>query len=44
MPPDERALLARIAVGDQDALKCLYAAYRPRLWSYLWRQLDRDAG
>jgi RNA polymerase sigma-70 factor (ECF subfamily) len=39
---DERALLTRIAQGDQEALKCLYAAYRSRLWSYLWRQLDRD--
>jgi RNA polymerase sigma-70 factor (ECF subfamily) len=44
MPPDEQTLLARIAQGDQDALKCLYAVYRLRLWSYLWRQLDRDAG
>lgn len=43
MPADERALLARIATGDQDALKCLYAVYRPRLWSYLFRQLDHDA-
>jgi RNA polymerase sigma-70 factor, ECF subfamily len=44
MPPDERALLAQIAGGDQHALRCLYAAYRTRLWNYLWRQLDRDPG
>lgn len=41
---DERTLLHRIAAGDQHALRCLYAAYRPRLWSYLFSQLDSDAG
>jgi RNA polymerase sigma-70 factor (ECF subfamily) len=41
---DERALLSRIAGGDQHALRCLYAAYRARLWSYLIHQLDGDAG
>lgn len=41
---DERALLRRIADGDQHALRCLYAAYRTRLWSYLFSQLDGDAG
>jgi RNA polymerase sigma-70 factor (ECF subfamily) len=40
----ERALLGRIAAGDQHALRCLYAAYRSRLWSYLYKQLDDDAG
>ncbi|HEX6122873.1 MAG TPA: sigma-70 family RNA polymerase sigma factor [Ktedonobacterales bacterium] len=42
MPGDDRALLARIAEGDEQALKCLYASYRPRLWSYLWRLLDQN--
>ncbi len=44
MPPDERALLAQIATGDQHAMKCLYALYRQRLWSYLYHQLAGDAG
>jgi RNA polymerase sigma-70 factor (ECF subfamily) len=41
---DDRALLARIAQGDQDALARLYARYRPRLWRYLWQRLDGQAG
>jgi RNA polymerase sigma-70 factor (ECF subfamily) len=41
---DERALLRRIAGGDQHALRCLYAGYRTRLWGYLLHQLDGDAG
>lgn len=41
---DERSLLRRIAGGDQHALRCLYATYRTRLWSYLFSQLDGDAG
>lgn len=44
MAPDERDLLAQIASGDVDAMKCFYALYRQRLWAYLWRQLDRDSG
>ncbi len=32
--------LARIAAGDQEALRGLYMAYRLRLWRYLWTQLD----
>ena len=46
-PPDERNLrdlLVRIASGDQDAMQRLYVTYYQRLWSYLWRQLDRDPG
>jgi RNA polymerase sigma-70 factor, ECF subfamily len=39
---DEQALVARIAVDDQDALHILYTRYRPRLWRYLWRRLDGD--
>jgi RNA polymerase sigma-70 factor (ECF subfamily) len=38
----ERALLARIAAGDEDALHELYTRLRPRLWRYLWRQLGGD--
>lgn len=41
---DERALLRRVAAGDQHALRDLYAEYRPRLWGYLFHQLDGDAG
>ena len=41
---DGRSLLRRIAAGDQHALRCLYADYRPRLWGYLFHQLDGDAG
>ncbi len=39
---DEQALVARVATGDQDALRILYTRYRPRLWRYLWRRLDGD--
>jgi RNA polymerase sigma-70 factor (ECF subfamily) len=35
-------LLERIAAGDEDALMQLYAEYRPRLWRYVWQQLDGD--
>jgi len=35
-------LLQRIAAGDEDALMQLYAEYRPRLWRYVWQQLDGD--
>jgi RNA polymerase sigma factor (sigma-70 family) len=41
---DERALVARIAAGDRDALRILYTRYHPRLWRYLWRRLDGNAG
>jgi RNA polymerase sigma factor (sigma-70 family) len=38
----DRAHLARIANGDQDALRRLYEAYHPRLWRYLWFALAGD--
>ena len=41
---DDRSLIARIARRDATALERLYALYRPRLWRYLWQQLDGDAG
>jgi RNA polymerase sigma-70 factor (ECF subfamily) len=41
-PQDERLLLAQIATGDEEALRQLYLAYRPRLRRYLWHQLDGD--
>lgn len=40
--PDDDALLAAIAGGDARALGELYTRYRPRLWRYLWQQLDGD--
>lgn len=39
---DEHSLVARVAGGDGQAMRLLYAAYRPRLWRYLWQQLDGD--
>jgi RNA polymerase sigma-70 factor, ECF subfamily len=30
--------------GDEAALHEICERYRPRLWSYLWRQLDGDTG
>jgi RNA polymerase sigma-70 factor, ECF subfamily len=42
--PDEQAIIARIADGDQHALHELYTIYRPRLRRYLWRQLQGDQG
>ncbi len=44
MDADDRALLARMALGEQAALQQLYARYRPRLWRYLAQQLARDNG
>src|SRR5262249_42635608 len=41
---DDRSLIARIARHDATALEHLYALYRPRLWRYLWQQLDGDPG
>jgi RNA polymerase sigma-70 factor (ECF subfamily) len=40
---DDVSLIARVVAGDQDALRALYADYRPRLRRYLWHQLDGDA-
>src|SRR5258705_3510968 len=41
---DDCSLIARIARRDATALERLYTLYRPRLWRYLWQQLDGDAG
>src|SRR5262245_7648295 len=37
-------LLARMAAGDQDALRDLYTRYRPRLWRYLRARLGGAKG
>src|SRR5262249_10174797 len=37
-------LLARIAAGDQEALRLLHDRYYPRLQRYLWRRLRADSG
>src|SRR5262249_47073629 len=42
MATDDRTLLAGVVEGDEQALEHLYAAYRPRLWRYVWRQLNGD--
>lgn len=39
---DEHSLVALVAEGDGQAMRLLYATYRPRLWRYLWQQLDGD--
>lgn len=39
---DEHLLLAQVATGDEDAMRQLYFAYRPRLRRYLWHQLGGD--
>lgn len=41
---DDHPLIARIARRDATALERLYALYRPRLWRYLWQQLEGDSG
>ena len=41
---DDRPLIERIARRDTIALERLYALYRPRLWRYLWQQLEGDCG
>ena len=38
----DEALLERVTAGDQEALKQLYAFYRPRLWRYIWQQIGGD--
>jgi len=40
--PEAATLLARVALGDEDALRRLYEAFRPRLRRYLWHQLGGD--
>jgi RNA polymerase sigma-70 factor, ECF subfamily len=42
-PTDDPALLARITGGDEEALRQLYAAYRLRLWRYIWQQVGGEA-
>ncbi|HKD76304.1 MAG TPA: RNA polymerase sigma factor [Ktedonobacterales bacterium] len=39
---DDRALLSRIATGDESALRQLYTTYRPALHRYLWYQMHHD--
>lgn len=41
---DDHLLIARIIRRDATALEQLYARYRPRLWRYLWQQVDGDSG
>ena len=43
MDTGERDTLARIAAGDEAALRALYAAYRDPLWRYIFWQMDGDA-
>jgi RNA polymerase sigma-70 factor, ECF subfamily len=43
LPTGDTALLARITDGDEEALRQLYAAYRLRLWRYVWQQLGGEA-
>ncbi len=40
--PDAALLIRRIARGDEEALRQLYAEFRPRLRRYLWHRLDGD--
>ena len=40
---DERALLTQIATGQEDALRQLYATYRPRLWRFVSQQTYGDS-
>lgn len=40
---DHSVLLARVATGDEEALRQLYATFRPGLRRYLWHQLGGDA-
>lgn len=39
---DPTLLLQHIAGGDEEALRQLYVAFRPRLQRYLWHQFDGD--
>ncbi len=42
MDSEDAACIAGIASGDQRALAELYTRYRPRLYRFLWHQLDGD--
>ncbi len=39
---DDQTLLGQIASGHEDALRQLYAAYRPRLWRFIAQQVHGD--
>jgi RNA polymerase sigma-70 factor (ECF subfamily) len=39
----ERALLKEIVAGNEDALRQLYAAYRPRLWRFVFQRVYGDS-
>lgn len=41
---DDAELLAQVARGDDATLRELYARFQPRIWRYLWGQLDGQAG
>jgi RNA polymerase sigma-70 factor (ECF subfamily) len=43
LPTGDTDLLARIIDGDEEALRQLYAAYRLRLWRYVWQQVGGEA-
>jgi hypothetical protein len=43
LPTGDTALLERITGGDEEALRQLYAAYRLRLWRYVWQQVGGEA-
>jgi|GEM_PF-306824 RNA polymerase sigma-70 factor (ECF subfamily) len=38
----DRTLLAQIAAGQEEALRQLYASYRPRLWRFVYQQVHGD--
>jgi RNA polymerase sigma-70 factor, ECF subfamily len=39
----DQALLRQIAAGNEDALRQLYAAYRPRLWRFVAERVHGDS-
>jgi RNA polymerase sigma-70 factor (ECF subfamily) len=39
----DQALLQQIAAGNEEALRQLYAAYRPRLWRFVSERVDGDS-
>lgn len=42
MAADDALLLARVATGDEDALRALHHRYRSPIRRYLWHQLGGD--